>query len=329
MPSLLCRRTFLSRLAALPILAGPCAGLAALAGCSEAGSLAVGMHPWPGYETLRLAREFGWLPNYVRLIEWRNSTETQAGLQAGTLDAGCLTLDEVLLARAEGAPLTVIAVLDESVGADVVLAKPEIRTLADLAGKRIAVEKTAVGGLMLVKLLQAAALDRSAVTLVDLPPDQQAEAWRGQRIDAAVCYEPVASQLETLGGQRLFDSRQIPGTIFDVLAVRRDRLAGRSASLEALVSAHFRAVDHLILSREDALRRIGAWRRQSFAEVAASFAGLNLPDAAGNRRMFLPDGRLARAARGLADVMLANGLLTQRGDLEGLFEPRFLPGLPG
>ncbi|MDZ4214926.1 MAG: ABC transporter substrate-binding protein [Rhodocyclaceae bacterium] len=324
------RRLFLSRFATLPMLALPVTAGLMLPGCSATGPLALGLHPWPGYESLHLAETFGWLPPAVSLVNTRNATETQAGLKAGTLDAGCLTLDEVLLLRAGGLPLTVIAVLNESVGADVVLARPEIGRLADLAGKRIAVEKSAVGGVMLIKLLQAAGLTSTALTVVDLLPDQQPAAWQANEIDAAICYEPVASRLEKLGGVRLFDSRQLPGIIFDVLAVRRDRIDGRRQTLKGLVAAHFRAVDHLSRSREDAFRRIGAWRQQSFAEVTKSFAGIALPNAAGNRRMLSAGNALERAARDLADIMRAGGLLPATPDsgVADLVDAAFLPELP-
>ena len=324
------RRLFLSRFSALPLLALPVTAGLVLPGCSTSGPLALGLHPWPGYESFHLAETFEWLPPEVSLVDTRNSTATQAGLKAGTLDAGCLTLDEVLLLRAGGLPLTVIALLNESVGADVVLARPEIGRLADLAGKRIAVETSAVGRVLLIKLLQAAGLERTALTVVDLPPDQQIAAWQANEIDAAICYEPVASRIEKLGGVRLFDSRQLPGIIFDVLAVRRDRIDKRRQTLKALVAAHFRAVDHLVQSREDAFRRIGAWRQQSFADVTKSFAGIALPNAAGNRRMLSAGDALARAALDLADIMRADGLLPATPAQGGadLVDASFLPELP-
>lgn len=39
-----------------------------LAACSPAKSLAVAVHPWIGYESLYLARDFGWLPAGVTFL---------------------------------------------------------------------------------------------------------------------------------------------------------------------------------------------------------------------------------------------------------------------
>lgn len=299
-----------------------------LSGCSLHDDMAIGLHPWPGYEPLYLARDFGWLPEGVVLKRGDNAGESLAGLHSGELCGAALTLDEVLKARAEGLPLTVVLVFNDSVGADRVVARPEITSLAGLAGARIAVERSAVGSLVLYKLLEAAGLSADEVEVLDLPPDRQLAAWRRGEIEAAVTYEPTASQLMREGAHSVYDSSHFPDMILDVLAVRRDRLRGRSGRLESLVAAHFRGLAHLRVSREDAMRRIAAWRGLSFDEVRASYAGMELPGVVGNRRYFGPGGRLLAAAGALNEVMVASGLLAEPDRLEGLMEARYLPRGP-
>jgi NitT/TauT family transport system substrate-binding protein len=315
------RRAFLLRLAALA------AGSAAVAGCTPGGPITVGIHPWPGYEPLYLARVFGWLADGVRLREGQTAGDSVAALQAGEVDAAALTLDEALSVRASGVALTIVLVFDSSVGADMVMARPSIQALADVAGRRIAVERGAVGELVLQKLLEAAGLDEADVTVLDLAPDRQLDAWRAGEIDVAIGYEPTSSPLGREGARRLFDSRQFPGVIFDVLAVRSDRLAAHRAQVDALLVGHFRALTHLRVNREDALRRIAAWRGLSYEEAERSFAGLNLPDAAGNRSYLDATGArgILRAARELNALMLRVGRLTVADDLLGLIDPSFLP----
>ncbi|MBE0488987.1 MAG: ABC transporter substrate-binding protein [Halomonas sp.] len=312
----------------LAMLAGVASMAFWLPGCSLQDDLAIGIHPWPGYEPLYLAREFGWLPKGVVLQRGATAGESLAGLRRGELDGAALTLDEVLTARAEGLPLTVVLVFDDSVGADRVLARPEITSLAGLAGARIAVERSAVGSLVLNKLLEAAELSADQLEVLDLPPDRHLDAWRRGEIDAAVTYEPTATQLMREGAHSLYDSRHFPDLILDVLAVRRDRLRGRSGQLEALLAAHFLGLKHLAVNREDAMRRIGALRGLSFDEVRASYAGLELPNAVGNRGYLAPDGRLLSAAAGLNEVMVASGLLAEPDPLKGLVEDRYLPRTP-
>ena len=315
------RRAFLLSLAALAV------GSAAVGACTSGAPMTVGIHPWPGYEPLYLARTFGWLPEGVRLREGQTAGDSVAALQTGEVDAATLTLDEALSVRASGVALTVVLVFDSSVGADMVMARPSIRVPADVAGRRIAVERGAVGEVVLQKLLDAAGLEKADVTVLDLAPDRQLDAWRAGAIDVAIGYEPFSSLLGREGARRLFDSRQFPGIIFDVLAVRSDRLSALRAQVDALLVGHFRALTHLRVNREDALRRIAAWRGLSFDEAERSYTGLNLPDAAGNRSYLDPTGArgILRAARELNALMLRVGSIKQADDLVGLVDPSFLP----
>lgn len=293
-----------------------------LSGCVTAQRLRVGIHPWIGYESLYLAEHFGWLDDAVELIKNTNASGSLAGLAQGTLDAAALTLDEVLTVREQGIPLKIVMVFNHSVGADVVLAREELQHLTQLRGKRIAVEKTAVGALMLTQLLKASGLSRHEVDLLDIPPDGQLKAWRQGRIDAAITYEPTASRLAQEGGVRVFDSRAIPGAILDVLAV----LPGRSANLlKATVHAYLKGLEHIRLSREDALHRIAAWRGLSVSDVSRSLNGVHLPDLQANHAYLAQSGNLMASARQLGSTMLQAGLLQRAPMLEGLVDNRYLP----
>lgn len=300
---------------------------APVSGCGRVEPVHVGLHPWPGYDPLLLARHFGWLGESVILHEGKSAIDSVAGLKADTLSAACLTLDEVLSVRAGGLPLTVILVMDESVGSDVVLARPEIRTLSGLKGKRIAVEAGAVGALVLHKLLSASGLAKRDLILVDAPPSDQLSLWQSGQIDAAIGYPPFSAMLENAGARRLYDSSQFPHTIFDVMAVRSDRMASQGAGLGALVAGYLRALDHLRYSRDDALRRIAAWRGTSFEAAVAGYRGMHLPGAAENHSLLAPDGNLMGVARTLNEVMMAGGLLAIPDTLAGLVSTAFLPDL--
>lgn len=321
------RRTFLSRLAYLPALAA----MSWLPACTRSRPILVGIHPWIGYETLNLARELHWVPAEVQFRDGKDASDSLAALNAGELDAACLTLDETLAARAAGVPLTVVLVFDVSAGADMVLAHPSIESLAGLAGKRIGVEQNSVGELVLEKLLEAARLSRSALIRVNLPVgQQQIEAWQGNKVDAVITYEPAASKLLDLGARRLFDSRQMPDTIFDVLAVRADRIQGNQTALKSLVAAHFRALTHLQTNREDAIYRITEHQKISIGDLKRSLSGVALPSLVANHEYLSPKGgRLIMAAGNISKLMARQGRLQHDDTLDGLVMPDLLPPYGG
>lgn len=295
------------------------------AGCSQVQPLSVAIHPWVGYESLELAQQFKWLPQGVELVHMEELSSSGAALQTGKVDAACLTLDEVLRLRAEGTPVTVGLVFDVSSGADALLVRPGIDRLADLAGKRVGLEPGPLGALMLGGVLKAAGLTRSSIRLVDMPPEYQLAAWRRHEVDAMVCYEPTATLLQREGARRLFDSRQMPDTILDVLAVRMDRIAGREAHLRALVSAHFRGLKHLQGNRQDAVYRMAQRQGMTPQEVGQALAGVFFPTLEANRQYLAPAGRLKASASKVSTLLLRDGLLKKADALDNINNASWLP----
>jgi len=285
----------------------------------------VGIHHWIGYEPLYLARDFGWLPAACSLHEGGAATDSLQALKAGTIDAACLTLDEVLHARAHGTPMTVLMVLNISAGADAVVARQGIERPADLRGKTIAVETSAVGELMLAGVLEAGKLVREDVRVIGLPVDRQVRGWQEKAFDAAACYEPTTTRLTALGGHRLFDSRQLPETIIDVLAVRSNVVGSARSVLRELLAAVLRGQDHIRVSRQDAIHRIAARQEITPDAVVRALAGIAIPDLRQNRLLLGGDSRLREKTREISDLLLVRGLLPVRPGFDGLFDNSLLP----
>lgn len=316
------RRNFLALLAAF-------AGTQVLAGCKSRDlPISIATHMWPGYEPLSLASDLGWLnKNLVRLIETESATDSINLLEAGKIDGAGLTLDEVLRIRENGTPLSVLLVCDISAGADMLLVRPDIATLADLKGRRIGVEEGALGALMLFEILKAAGLRLRDVTPVSLSIDQQAEAWQHGQIDAVVTYEPSARAINAQGGKLLFDSRRLPELIFDVIAVRTALLDdAHHAALRHLTAMQLKALKHLTSSPDDAAYRMSKHLKLPAHEVLSTFKGLILPDLDNNIRLLAGDKpALLDSALRVAEVMRKAGILHQYQDMSGLLHPEYLP----
>ena len=235
----LTRRNFL-RIGAQAIAYTAVGGLNA---CSPSPPLRIASEKWCGYQFMFLAQQEGWLPKSgLELRETGFASDSVVALKQGQVDGAALTLNEVLLLRDQGMPLSVVTVFDFSAGADVVLAKPGISRLADLKGQRIGVETTSLGVIMLSKVLEAAGLQRSDVTVINMDEDHLA-AWDSANMDAVLTYEPALSRLQKQQGLvSLYDSRKLPLVIVDVLAVRPEAAERHADALRALIAGHFRAL---------------------------------------------------------------------------------------
>lgn len=200
--------------------------------------LVVGINTWVGYDPLVLARDRGLADTkQLRVVELLSSAEALRHLRNGLLDAAGLTMDEALRLVDSGFDARIVAVLDTSAGADVVVAAPRITSLQKLRGERIAVEDATVGTLMLERLLRKAGLKQEDVTVLRMDATQHLTALLSERVAAAVSYAPLDGAIRALGYRPIFDSRQMPGEIVDVLVVRGAMLRDRPAAVDALLAA--------------------------------------------------------------------------------------------
>ena len=285
--------------------------------------LRIGSNGWPGYQFLSWAADSGQLDDRrVRLLRISSTTSGMRALSAGMLDGACLTLDEVVTALSEGIPLKVVAVLDVSHGADVVLGRGSVTSLAQLAGKRIGVEGNAVGAVMLDALLQHAGLRREQVQLVPVLLDEHEAVFDAGEVDVLVTMEPQASRLRKRGARQLFSSAQIPGRIVDVLAVHEQVLRRARRALQSLVDSHFAMLARYRTDPAAARAYMAAQLGVPHGDIAAIFGGMRLPERAENRQWLR--GRLDEEARNLTQVMQRAGLLAAQVQQGRLAVPDFV-----
>lgn len=319
-PCLYARRDCLRAAVAAMLAAG-------LAGCRlPSPLLRVGSNGWPGYLLLELAAQSGFYPaGQIRMVRFPSSTLVMQGLASGVLEAACLTLDEVIAMRAEGVSLKVAAVLDVSAGADVLLVQDTITELSQLSGKRIGVEQSAVGAVMLSAILAKAQLLPSDITVVPLLLDQHESAFLAGKVDAIVTMEPFAHRLMAMGARLLFSSVAIPGRIVDVLAVRSEVAVEQLDNLRRLLAGHFRVLTAFDQQDRQTLSGLAALLGESGKDVKSYFWGINFPDRQENLGWLggTPP-RLQQTARELLKVMQGAGLVRAGVTLDDLLLPEAL-----
>ncbi len=309
----------------LQLAGGGClaAALGGFYGCGKRGPVPIASHVWPGYEFMFLARKMGWLTaDEATLVETGSATESLQALGDGKVIGAALTLDETLRGIQMGVPLSVVLLFDVSTGGDALMARPHIPDLAGLKGARIGVEATGLGALMLASILQKAGLSRREVHVVDVPVDAHLKVWNAGAVDAIVSYDPVLKRIQAAGGVRLFDSREIPNKIFDVLAVHREHAAGYRRQLTRLIRAHFLGLRAWQVNPVDTAYRLSQRLGVKAEEVGELYRGLDLPDLLFNRHMLTPPHPLlSNAATEIATITgLPTSLIT-----DSLFTPDYLP----
>ncbi|AFJ03113.1 ABC-type nitrate/sulfonate/bicarbonate transport system protein [Methylophaga frappieri] len=290
-----------------------------LSGCHDEPSspLRVGSIPWAGYEPLFLAKSLGFYPaDQVVLKELNASTETLRAIKQGQLDVAALTLDEALRLAEQLPDLRILLVMDISHGADKVISHPDIATLSQLKGKRIAVEESTVGAYMLFQTLAQAGLELNDIIPVAATINQHLSLMRSGQADAVITFDPVAFKLQKAGYQVLLDSRQIKNRILDVLVTTQQQLEQKPDQIASLLEGYWQAHAKLKAAPEEAYILIAPRLKIEPNELGRLYADLILPDQVENQRLM--NQQLSKIINNMGQFMMDEGLLKALPDTDAL-----------
>jgi NitT/TauT family transport system substrate-binding protein len=283
-----------------------------------------------GCEPFYLARDLDYFNAApIRIVEYNSATEVLRAFRNRAINAAALSLDEVLQLAQHVPGVRIVLVMNYSNGADVILGGPTLKTLADIRGKRVGVENTALGAYVLARALQEEGLARRDIHLVPLPVDQHERAFLQGQVDAVVTFEPVHSRLEAQGAHHLFDSRQIPKEMVNVLAVHTAFLEQHPESVRALLQGWFKALARMDRQPADSLRRMALSRRMSPPDYAGSLNGYHFLTLAENHQQFSgKPSPLVQRMQHLSGFMLDHQLLRKSVALPDMLDSSPLDKLP-
>lgn len=294
--------------------------IAGFAGPAHAEPLRIAHTVWVGFGPLFIAEEKGFFAAEgveVELIRIEEHTTQYAGLFSGQIDAAAAAFqDAPVFADPQEPHLVCVLILDDSRGADGVLATKEIQSVGDLKGKSVAVLHGSVSHFYLNVLLQEVGLSQADIEVVDISAEDAGEAFLLQEVDAAVTWEPWLTQGKTAEhGHLLTDSSERPGLIVDGLLTRADVFAERKDDFRAVARAWDAAVGFFAAHPDEAIeimaRHVGGWLDDP-AVFAETLKGVRYYDAKSNREYFgTPDqpGHIYQTAQYAIDVWSSVGMV--------------------
>jgi NitT/TauT family transport system substrate-binding protein len=299
-------RVIVFALAAVWSLAGPL-------GTARAEPLRIFHFTWVGFGPLFVAQEKGFFPTEgieVSLIRNDDHTAAFAGLAAGHVDAIAGGLQDVVVFSEPGEdPLRCVLVNDDTRGADGIVASREIRSIADLKGRTVAVPVGSTSQFYLNALLREAGLSEADLEVVDLQGDQGGEAFLLKEVDAAVTFEPWLTQAKNAAhGHLLTDTSARPGLLVDCVVTTTDILRDRRTDFQAFGRAWDAAVNYVGAHPDEAnaiIARYLGGPLEDPAVVGESLRGIHFYDGEENRAYFgTPDqpGQIYETMQRIIDV---------------------------
>jgi len=239
-------------------------GLTSIAGVSRAASLNIGYSDWPGWVAWQVAIDKGWFKEAGIDVkfEWFDYSASMDAFAAGKIDADLMTNGDALVTGAGGARNLMVMVTDYSNGNDMIVARPGIKSLKDLRGKKIGIEVGLVEHLLLTDGLKKAGMTLADVTLVNAKTNETPQVLASGQVDAIGAWQPNSGMaIKTLPGSRpVYTSAQAPGLIYDVLAVNPTSFAAHRADYAKLLKVWDRVVSYIADSstQPDALKIMSA-----------------------------------------------------------------------
>lgn len=255
-------------------------------------ALKIAYSDWPGWIAWDIAIQKGFFKEAGVAVDfvWFEYVPSMDAFSAGKVDGVTVTNGDALVTGSSGAPSKCILMNDYSNGNDMIVAKPGIKTMADLKGKKIGVEVGFVDHLLLLKALESAKLTEKDVTIKNVTTDQTPQALKSGSVDAIAAWQPNsgAALKEVPGSTAIFTSADAPGLIYDHLCVNPKSFAERRADWLKVVKVWFQVADFINDAKnvDEAAKIMGARVKLSADEYKPLMKGTFFLGLAGNQKAY-------------------------------------------
>lgn len=315
------------------------AGVLVVPGCGPKGGggakLKVAIFNFPGYMPVRLAETNKFFDGVeVEVVRIEDTTARRAALSSGSVDGSVDILDSFTCARASGTAATVVLKIDDSLGADGIVAKKDVKSVRDLRGKTVAFARDQPSHFFLVALLEKEGMTMKDIVAKPMEDaDKAGNAFVAGQVDAAVTWEPFLTNAKNQpNGHVVVSSKETPGLIVDVFVVRDEVLKARPEAVAGFLKGWFRAVEHWKAHPDDANKVMAGAMDLTPADFAAQVSGLKYADLAENKAFFGKgaDGksRFTRLVDQANTVWMREGVTNKAVDPASIDGSSLVLGLP-
>lgn len=292
---------------------------------ASAAPLTIGYSDWPGWVAWQVAIDKGWLKQAGVDVkfEWFDYSASMDAFSAGKIDGVLMTNGDALVTGSAGGKSKIIMLTDYSNGNDMIVAKPGIKSLQELKGKKVAVEEGLVEHLLLLDGLKKAGMKQSDVTLVNAKTNSMPQVLGSGEVAAIGAWQPVAGEaMRALPGSRpIYTSADEPGLIYDVLAVSPASAKTNKAEWEKVLKVWDRVVHYINdpKTQPDAVKIMAARVGVSPATYLPLLKGTHLLDLSAGQKIFAAKtgfGSLYGSSKVADDFNVDNGVYKTHQDLD-------------
>lgn len=289
---------------------------------------------WIGYSGLWLAEDLGYFEEEgikldSKIIE--DSSQIKSSLASGQIDGLATTIDSIPRHYVEGLDVKTVFALDQSYGADGIVAKNEIESIGDLKGKDVAVEVGNVSEWFLANVLASEGLTLEDINIKEMTSSEAGAAFVSGNVDAAVTWGPwLSNSKDTDFGKVLVDSSQFPDIIVDVFGFSGAFVEENPEAVDAFIKAYDRGVAYLHENPEESYEILAKRINGEPADAEAQLAGLKIMSASDSKEFFGTadsPGKGYELAEVASDFWMEKGVITEDiniDDVKASIDPSFV-----
>lgn len=304
---------------------------------AAAAPLRIGYSDWPGWVAWQVAIDKGWLraAGLDVTFDWFDYSASMEAFAAGKIDGDLVTNGDALVMGAGGARNVIILITDYSNGNDMIVARPGIKSLADLKGKRIGIETGLVDHLLLLDGLKKQGMTQNDVTLVNSKTNETPQVLASGQVDAIGAWQPNAGlAMKALPGSRpVYTSAQSPGLIYDVLVVNPATIAAHRADYVKMIQVWDKVVSYINdpKTQDDAVQIMAARVGLTPAKYQLLLAGTHLVSIAEAKKIMVKGdglGSLYGSTQNADDFNVHNAVYKQPQKIDGYIDPALTAAQP-
>lgn len=296
--------------------------------------ITIAFNTWIGYSSFYIAEEKGFFAERGLTVETRvidPLAEKNAALIRGDIQGMGGTIDSAVVSAASGVNGKVVFMFDRSNGTDGILVTDDVKELADLKGKKVALEEGFVGHFFLLYMLDKNGIDPSQVAITPMTTDAAGAAFVSGSVDAAVTWEPYLSTAKKREGAHvLVSSKEVEPILADTLFMSDTFVESHQKEVDALVAALQEANNYWIAHPKECNEIVARRWNMELAEVEDIMTTVELYSTEHQRKQFGPaggkgelNGYMAKAA----ELWLKAGVIDKQVDTDKYIDGRSVQAL--
>lgn len=271
-----------------------------------------GWMPWDYAQAKGIVAK--WAKKYgiaIKVTQLNDYAESINQYTAGQFD-GCAmaNLDALVVPAAGGVDTTALIVGDYSNGNDGIVIKGKQKQLKDLKGQSVHLVQYSVSHYMLARALEKAGLSQKDVKLVNVSDADVVGAFNAPTVKAMATWNPQLSELAAVPNtSKVFDSKEIPNEIIDLMVVNTNTLQKNPALGKALTGAWFEVLSLMKAKDKEALQYMAKHSGSTLDSYMQQLSTTAMFYTPAEALSFVSDPKLATVMQKVSQFSFDNGLL--------------------